>query len=146
MHRAPYEYRRRELVEPDWRRFPGWRGVTDAQWRDPQWQRAHCVKNVRQLRDVFGGLVDDTFYADVEADQAEHATMSVLLPPQVVNTMVPDREPDTAALYADPVRRYMLAVRSDRHPRWPSHPYASRDSLHEADMWACEGLTHRYPT
>ena len=23
---------------------------------------------------------------------------------------------------------------------------ASRDSLHEADMWAVEGLTHRYPT
>ncbi|MGH2686050.1 MAG: KamA family radical SAM protein, partial [Actinomycetota bacterium] len=25
-------------------------------------------------------------------------------------------------------------------------PMASRDSLHEADMWAVEGLTHRYPT
>ena len=23
---------------------------------------------------------------------------------------------------------------------------SSRDSLHEADMWAVEGLTHRYPT
>src|SRR4029453_2160077 len=28
----------------------------------------------------------------------------------------------------------------------PSHPHATRDSLHEADMWAVEGLTHRYPT
>src|SRR6185503_2428011 len=28
----------------------------------------------------------------------------------------------------------------------PSHPMSSRDSLHEADMWAVEGLTHRYPT
>jgi lysine 2,3-aminomutase len=37
-------------------------------------------------------------------------------------------------------------VFSDRDIEWPSHPYASRDSLHEADMWAVEGLTHRYPT
>jgi lysine 2,3-aminomutase len=29
----PYEYTRRELVEPDWRRFPGWRDVTETQWR-----------------------------------------------------------------------------------------------------------------
>ena len=35
---------------------------------------------------------------------------------------------------------------SEREPEWPSHPMASRDSLHEADMWAVEGLTHRYPT
>ena len=35
---------------------------------------------------------------------------------------------------------------SDRRADWPSHPYAARDSLHEAEMWAVEGLTHRYPT
>jgi lysine 2,3-aminomutase len=40
----------------------------------------------------------------------------------------------------------MLPVFSDRQPEWPSHPYAARDSLHEAEMWAVEGLTHRYPT
>jgi lysine 2,3-aminomutase len=49
-------------------------------------------------------------------------------------------------LYADPVRRYMAPTYSEREPEWPSHPLASRDSLHEADMWAVEGLTHRYPT
>jgi lysine 2,3-aminomutase len=49
-------------------------------------------------------------------------------------------------MYADPVRRYMLPAFSDRDPVWPSHPHASRDSLHEAEMWAVEGLTHRYPT
>ena len=27
----PYDYARAELVEPDWRRFPGWREVTEAQ-------------------------------------------------------------------------------------------------------------------
>src|SRR6202451_3793600 len=45
-----------------------------------------------------------------------------------------------------PVRRYMIPVFSDRRTDWPSHPEASRDSLHEAEMWVVEGLTHRYPT
>ena len=145
----PYEYRRRELVEPDWTRFPGWRDVTRDQWESVQWQRVNCVKNVRQLRRVLGDLVDDRFYADLDADQAHHATMSMLLPPQMINTMVPFPAPGddwTEALYADPVRRYMVPVASDRHHDWPSHPYATRDSLHEHDMWVAEGLTHRYPT
>ncbi|ACU37599.1 KamA family radical SAM protein [Actinosynnema mirum] len=145
----PYAYRRDELVEPDWRRLPGWRDVTARQWRDAQWQRAHCVKNVKQLRAVLGDLVDDRFYADLEADQEQLATMSMLLPPQMLNTVVPrlgEGGDFTEAFYADPVRRYMLPVRSDRDPDWPSHPHSSRDSLHEAEMWVVEGLTHRYPT
>jgi lysine 2,3-aminomutase len=142
----PYAYTRRPLVEPDHRRLPGWRDVTDQQWRDVQWQRAHCVKNVRQLRAVYGDLLDDSFYADLERDQAERATMSLLIPPQMVNTMVPDAVPTTERMLADPVRRYMLPVFSDRDPDSPSHPLSSRDSLHEAEMWAVEGLTHRYPT
>ena len=40
----------------------------------------------------------------------------------------------------------MLPVFSDRRTDWPSHPHATRDSLHEHDMWVTEGLTHRYPT
>ncbi|MBO2457081.1 KamA family radical SAM protein [Actinomadura violacea] len=139
----PYGYRRRPLEEPDWRRLPGWREVTDAEWESAQWQRAHCVKNLRQLRAVMGDLLDESFYADLERDQAERATMSMLLPPQMLNTMDTS---STEAFYADPVRRYMLPVFSDRRTDWPSHPYATRDSLHEAEMWAVEGLTHRYPT
>jgi lysine 2,3-aminomutase len=148
----PYEYQRQELVEPDWRRFPGWRDITEAQWRDAQWQRVNCVKNARQLRQVTGDLLTETFYDDLAADQQQLATMSMLLPPQMLNTMVPRLDPVegpdafTEAFYADPVRRYMLPVRSDRDPQWPSHPHAARDSLHEAEMWVVEGLTHRYPT
>jgi lysine 2,3-aminomutase len=70
----------------------------------------------------------------------------MLMPPQMVNTMVPSAVPDTDSMYADPVRRYMLPVFSDRRTDWPSHPHATRDSLHEHDMWVAEGLTHRYPT
>ncbi|HTY71271.1 MAG TPA: lysine 2,3-aminomutase [Actinomycetes bacterium] len=150
----PYVYRRREPREPDWTRFPGWAEVSTQQWRDVQWQRSHCVKTIKQLHAVVGDLLDEGFYADLERDQAERATMSMLVPPQMLNTMVPASHDAgaptaaafTAAFYADPVRRYMLPVLSDRRTDWPSHPYATRDSLHEHDMWVAEGLTHRYPT
>jgi KamA family protein len=153
----PYVYRRRELTEPDWRRFPGWADVTTAEWESAQWQRAHCVKNARQLAQVTGGGLSEAFFADLQQDQRAQATMSMLVPPQMLNTMAPDVAPDpsggpafieafTEAFYGDPVRRYMIPVLSDRRADWPSHPYAQRDSLHEAEMWAVEGLTHRYPT
>ena len=146
----PYVYRRGKVVEPDWTRMPGFADATAADWSSAQWQRAKCVKNVRQLRLVMGDLLDERLYADLERDQAERATMSMLLPPQMLNTIVPSGaaagEDYTEAFYADPVRRYMLPVFSDRRTDWPSHPYATRDSLHEHEMWVAEGLTHRYPT
>jgi len=150
----PYDYRQHEVHEPDWTRLPGWSTVTTEEWENAQWQRSHCVKNIKQLRTVMGDLLTDDFYDDLELDQAERATMSMLIPPQMVNTMVPDSHDTgtptaqtfTEAFYADPVRRYMLPVFSDRRTDWPSHPYSSRDSLHEHDMWKAEGLTHRYPT
>jgi lysine 2,3-aminomutase len=146
----PYQYRRRELAEPDWRRFPGWAQVTRAEWESAQWQRAHCVKNIKQLRGVLGDGLDEQFYEDLAADQRQRATMSMLVTPQMLNTMaasaVPGQPGFTAAFRADPVRRYMIPVLPDRRTDWPSHPYAARDSLHEAEMWAVEGLTHRYPT
>ena len=142
----PYRYARTGIFEPDWTRLPGWRGVTPQEWESAQWQRAHCVKTIRQLRDVYGSLLPDEFYADLEKDQARWATMSMLLPPQMLNTIVPDRVPDLAGVLADPVRRYMVPLDSDRVGEWPSHPYATRDSLHEQEMWLVEGLTQRYPT
>ncbi len=155
MTEQPYIYHRRRLVEPDWRRLPGWAQVTAEQWRSVQWQRANCVKNARQLKAVLGDLLTDDVYEDLLADQVRHATMSMLLPPQLLNTMVPGTGPEgvpapgraySEAFRADPVRRYMLPLLPDRRTDWPSHPYATRDSLHEQEMWAVEGLTHRYPT
>ncbi|MFG2040261.1 KamA family radical SAM protein [Dactylosporangium sp. NPDC048998] len=142
----PYAYQRHALEEPDWRRFPAWTNVTREQWESAQWQRAHCVKNINQLRTVLGDHITDTFYDDLAADQANHATMSMLIPPQMINTMVPTTTPTDDTLRNDPIRRYMLPIASDRLTDWPSHPYATRDSLHEHDMWVAEGLTHRYPT
>jgi lysine 2,3-aminomutase len=146
----PYTYARKELSEPDWRRFPGWAAVTETEWRDAQWQRAHSVKSIGQLRAVLGDRLDERFYADLADDQQSRATMSMLLPPQMLNTMASGSAHGsrdlTEAFYADPIRRYMLPVLSDRDAEWCSHPYAERDSLHESDMWVVEGLTHRYPT
>src|SRR6476469_6165632 len=150
----PYAYRRRELVEPDWTRFPGWRSITQADWDSAQWQRVNCVRNIKQLRALMGDLLDDRFYDDLAKDQSERATMSMLVPPQMLNTMVPSTDSPmpsaghdfTEAFYADPIRNYMLPVFSDRRTDWPSHTHASRDSLHEHDMGVAAGLTHRYPT
>jgi len=135
--RYPLEH---PFVEPDHRRLAGYRDVTDEEWRSAQWQRAHSVKNLKEFKLALGDHLTDELFSDIERDQQERATMSMLIPPQMINTM------DESNLYADPVRRYMAPAYSEREPDWPSHPMASRDSLHEADMWAVEGLTHRYPT
>jgi lysine 2,3-aminomutase len=137
----PFTYPlKREFVEPDWRRLPGYKKVSKEEWETALWQRRHTVKNLGELKDVFGELIPDSLLASMERDIKERATMSILIPPHMLNTM------DEKDLWNDPVRHYMLPAFDDRHPEWPSHPKASRDSLHEADMWAVEGLTHRYPT
>ncbi len=137
----PFQYPvAREFAEPDWRRFPGWRDVTEEQWESALWQRKNTVKNLKELKEVMGAQLPDDLAQDIAKDIAERATMSMLVPPQMINTM------NEKELWSDPVRRYMLPSFDDRHPDWPSHPHASRDSLHEAEMWAVEGLTHRYPT
>jgi len=136
----PYRYGGRELVEPDWRRLPAFADVSEAEWRSARWQRQHTVKNLDQLRRALGALLPEDLERSIERDQEERATMSMLVPPQMLNTM------DERDLWADPLRRYMIPALEDRDPEWPSHPMARRDSLHEADMWAVEGLTHRYPT
>jgi lysine 2,3-aminomutase len=129
-----------DFAEPDWRRLPGFRNVSKSEWESSTWQLSNSVKNVRQLAEVFGCHLPDALADDIERDQQEYATMSLLVPPQMLNTM------DERSLWEDPVRRYMLPAHSDRALEWPSHPRAQRDSLHERDMWAVEGLTHRYPT
>jgi lysine 2,3-aminomutase len=130
----------RPFVEPDWRRIPGFRGTTKAEWESALWQRKNTVKNLKELKETLGSFLPGSLAAGIERDQRERATMSLLVPPQMLNTM------QIEDLWNDPVRRYMLPAFEDRDPDWPSHPKAQRDSLHEADMWVVEGLTHRYPT
>ena len=137
----PFKYPpARGFFEPDWHRLPGYRNVRAAEWESALWQRRNTVKNLAQLKAVFGPLLPDDLIESIARDQRELATMSLLLPPQMLNTM------DDRDLWNDPVRRYMLPAYGDRRRDWPSHPRSTRDSLHEADMWVVEGLTHRYPT
>ena len=89
-HAAPQPFQyplRREFAEPDWRRLPGFREVTAEQWESAQWQRTHTVKNLRELKAVLGDHLTDELAADMEQDQRERATMSMLLPPQMLNTI-----------------------------------------------------------
>lgn len=137
----PYAYPPiREFYEPDWKRIPGFAKVTKDEWEDATWQRKNTVKNLRELKEVLGDKISDALMLSLQKDMEERATMSTLVPPQMLNTMNLDD------LVNDPVRRYMLPCSDDRRSDWANHPKASRDSLHEADMWVVEGLTHRYPT
>src|ERR671918_2848535 len=137
----PYSYpSARPFTEPDWRRLPGYADVSEAEWRSARWQRQHTVKTLDELKRALGGFLADDLYESIRRDQQERATMSMLVPPQMLNTM---NERD---LWSDPIRRYMVPAFAERDPDWPGHPLSARDSLHEADMWAVEGLTHRYPT
>jgi len=130
----------RAFVEPDWNRIPGFKGVSTADWESALWQRKNTIKNLGELKEALGALLPDDLFASMERDQRERATMSILITPHMVNTL------DERDLWGDPLRRYMLPAFADRRTDWPSHPKASRDSLHEAEMWKVEGLTHRYPT
>ena len=130
----------RAFVEPDWTRIPGYQGVSTQDWESALWQRRNTIKNLKELKAALGALLPESLALAIERDQKERATMSILITPHMVNTM------NTADLWNDPLRRYMLPAFDDRNVTWPNHPMASRDSLHEAEMWKVEGLTHRYPT
>lgn len=137
----PFPYPpKREYVEPDWTRIPGYRTVSAADWENATWQRKHTIKNLREFRDALGHHLPEDLAESIARDMEQRATMSMLIPPQMLNTM------NLADLWADPVRRYMAPAFADRRTDWANHPKASRDSLHEQDMWVVVGLTHRYPT
>lgn len=132
--------RSEDFIEPDWRRLPGFSDVSERDWRDAAWQRAHSATSVRALKSVFGRYLDEELAADIQRDIAEFATMPMLIPPQMLSTM------DETALATDPIRRYMAPAAGERLPDWPSHPLAARDPLAESAMSPVGGLTHRYPT
>ncbi len=137
----PYSYqRRRDFVEPDWRRIPAYSDVSSKDWESALWQRRHTIKNLKDLSIALGNLLPASLAESIARDQRERATMSILVTPHLLNTM------NVASLWDDPARRYLIPAFEDRNREWASHPKATRDSLHEAEMWKSEGLTARYPT
>src|SRR5919202_4967992 len=110
-HHQPYDYPRpHEFVEPDWRRLPGYRDVTEAEWESARWQRQHSIKNLNGLYEVYQHLLPEDLADSIRRDQQERATMSMLIPPQMVNTM------DEHDLWNDPIRHYMIPAFADRDP------------------------------
>lgn len=138
--RQPYAYARRPLVEPDWRRLPGYRHVSDAEWQDARWQRRQTVTSLAGLQDAFGEHLPDSLLDSIDLDQQRTATMRLRVTPHVLNTM------NELDLWGDPIRRYVLPAAADREPAWPTHPWTRQDNLREKEMFAVEGLVWRYPT
>src|SRR5919198_5837606 len=62
----PFRYPpERDFVEPDWTRLPGYRDVTVDQWESAQWQRAHSVKNLKELNEALGPHLTDELAQDI---------------------------------------------------------------------------------
>src|SRR4051812_23414365 len=87
-NKQPYPYKyNSDFQEPDWTRLPGYKNVTKEEWRSVLWQKRGLVKNLQQLKTVMGDYLTDAMATDILKDQAERATMSMLVPPQMINTM-----------------------------------------------------------
>jgi len=111
----PFPYPlRREWVEPDWRRLPGYRDVSTQQWESAQWQRAHTVKNLKEFKEALGESLLDGLAEDIQRDMFERATMSMLIPPQMINTM------DETRLDADPSAGTWLQPSPNGTPNGPA--------------------------
>src|SRR5437764_12013445 len=83
----PFKYPlQREFVEPDWRRLPGYKEVTAAEWETALSQRRHTVKNLKEVQAVFGSLMPPTSRTSPDRDDTERATTSLPIPPQMPNT------------------------------------------------------------
>ena len=110
----------RQFVEPDWNRLPGYRGVSREDWESALWQRRHTVKNLKEFKAVFGDLLPESLADSIARDHEERATMSMLIPPHMLNTM------NVSDLWEDPVRRYMAPAFDDRRHglAQPSHGLA----------------------
>jgi lysine 2,3-aminomutase len=125
----------RELWRDEfWRRLPGYERVTAADFRNHLFQQRHSVTNVRQLREVVGGRVPESFYEDVEAG-LRHAPMALRISPYLLALV------DWSDPIADPVRTQFLPLRSQQQP---DHPMLRLDSLHEQIDSPVAGVTHRY--
>src|SRR5687768_11128666 len=89
-HAAPQPYKyppARDFHEPDWTRLPGYKDVTRQEWESAKWQRQRTVKNLGELAKVFEHHLDAELLEDIRRDMAERATMSMLITPQMLNTM-----------------------------------------------------------
>lgn len=90
----PFSYPlKKAFVEPDWRRLPGFKDATVAEWESALWQRQRSIKNLKELKNALGAYLTDDLALEIERDQKEYATMSMLIPPQMLNTILSTETP-----------------------------------------------------
>jgi lysine 2,3-aminomutase len=125
----------RHLREDDfWRTLPGYAQITRDEFRNHLFQQRHAVTNVRQLRDVLGTTVADSFFEDLAAGVA-HTPMALRISPYLLALI------DWSNPLHDPIRTQFLPLRSQQ---LPDHPMLRFDSLNEQVDSPVPGLTHRY--
>jgi lysine 2,3-aminomutase len=117
-----------------WRRLPGYRDLSAAQFHDHRFQSRNCVTNVAKLREVLGPGISPAFYEDA-AHGVLRSTMSLRISPYIVSLI------DWEQPYDDPLRLQFLPLASRFEP---DHPELTLDSLHEQEDSPVPGLTHRY--
>ena len=146
----PYRYDRRPLVEPDWRRLPGWRG----RHRGRVAGRPVAAGPLREERRAAARRLGDLL-AERVLRRPRSATRPSGRPCRCwsrrrcsTRWRRRGRRPPRSPRRSTPTRSAATCCRShsDRDPDWPStrSPRATRCTRQE--MWVVEGLTHRYPT
>lgn len=118
-----------------WRSLPGFANVDINTFHAHTFQTRHTVTNVRQLQDVLGDRVPESFYADVVAG-LKQAPMALRISPYLLSLI------DWSEPYTDPIRTQFMPVASQQVQ---DHPELKLDSLHEQKDSPVPGLTHRYP-
>ena len=67
-----------------WRRLPGWSGIREAEFADPNWQERNAVTRPEQLRQLLDLVSPPGFLADVEAG-LKQAPMALRVTPYILS-------------------------------------------------------------
>jgi lysine 2,3-aminomutase len=118
-----------------WRTIPAYRDAGASEFQTHKFQSLHTVTTVPQLAATLGGLVSESFLADVQAGLAR-APMALRISPYLLSLI------DWSSPEEDPIRTQFLPLGSEQEL---DHPELRLDSLHERKDSPVPGLTHRYP-
>lgn len=118
-----------------WRRIPGWKDVSDEEFRDYSWQQRNSITSLPGVGKVLQHLLSDSLEKDIEAG-LERTPMNVRITPYIFSLIDWENPVD------DPIRKQFLPLGSQF---LEDHPCYMDDSLNEDGDKATPYLTHRYP-
>lgn len=118
-----------------WKAIPGWSDVSRDDFGNYLWQAKNSVKKLKEVKEVLGKRIDDSFMKDIEA-ALQIAPMNIRITPYVFALIDWDNPTD------DPLRKQFLPIASQM---LPDHPYYLADSLYEDVDSPVPMITHRYP-